>query len=483
MLLPTIHMPVLSDWKANNFDVFNKCANRLASLTENVGKDGPDYKQRLAYLAELGHRGDINALKSSIKRSIDVLAVCDLLNNDAQFLSQVKIRRDVMECLLLGSKSFGLQILKSLVRLYFEKYTTLMAFPDFRDFCSLLKWQLQSFMQRNKQRQRKSAFLNLCRDAELFLKAAPFAALLPRIQSNFSGMDSFLSNYSLDLYHNGDFVQQCEIMYYIHVLEGIPVGENHAILQQVIKNKDRMVCDPKYGPRLGHAALRILIDRSPDSSVSQFWLDTIMEIAGDPRLPKSSIPYQNWWAVLGQQYTDKVIAWLSQNDLRLFLEVLQDLSKDNSDMMRMYPARKEFIESLLDKKLISQTRLIFSAEAVNYVRRKYGSKPPKWMQFATIQGGSAKNTSFIYINLCNKAYMMEGTHVCSLRIIPSISKRANFTNYLCRSFSDYDCRSGFSYYRANSSDKTFAVIHDIYGYWQDKATDFLVNCGLPLRKY
>lgn len=473
-------MPVLADWKADNFKVFNQCANRLAALTENVGKGGPDYKQRLAYLAEVGHKGDIATLKSSITRSIDVLAVCDLLNNDPQFLAQVKIQSDVMDCLLLDSSCLGLQILKSLVRLYFEKFETLVAFPDFESFCNFLSWQLQAFLLRNKRRQRNSAFLNLCRDAKLFFKPDPFADLLPHIKNHFQSMDSFLSNYSLDLYHNGDFVQQCELIYYIQVLENIPVGANHSILGQIIKNKDRMVCDSKLGPRLGHAALRVLIDRSDASEVSQYWLDTIMEIAGDPRLPKSNISYQTWWALLGDSYAEKVIAWLSQSDLRLFLEVLQDSAQGNLSMERMYPRRKAFIEYLLDKKLITQTRLIFSGYAVEFVRRKYGVRPPKWLQFACISGNSNNNTSFIYINLRNKAYMMEGTHTCSLRILSSISPNAQFTNYACKWFTDSECRTQFVRFVGHKSDQTFTTQHDIYDYWQDRAIKFLRGCGLPL---
>src|SRR5690554_8060104 len=98
---------------------------------------------------------------------------------------------------------------------------------------------------------------------------------------------------------------------------------------------------------LGHAALEILIDRAASGLVSQAWQNTILTIAGDSRVPRTSSDYQRWWPILGEDRQAVVRGWFSRFDLRLFVEVLEQSASGETDIERMFRPRKKSMEGLL----------------------------------------------------------------------------------------------------------------------------------------
>ncbi|MEN1388145.1 EH signature domain-containing protein, partial [Pseudomonas aeruginosa] len=116
--------------------------------------------------------------------------------------------------------------------------------------------------------------------------------------------------------------------------------------------------------RIGHVALEILIDRAGQEP-GEVWQNFILNLAGDPRISRNSPNYREWWQFLGEERVQKVRGWLSKEDLRLFLQAVEQfgIETQNDDLQRMFPARKQFLEGLFKLKLIRNTRLLLGGRA------------------------------------------------------------------------------------------------------------------------
>lgn len=467
--------PDFSEWPKDAFDVYRKNTVRLLSISDGVSSS-PVYKEKKERMKRLCSAGKTEALRNVLKTGRDVLIFCDLLLNDDEFYDEVEIGKDFIQAVFLGGDRIGLQSLKLLMRLYFRRYSVMAGHPDFDFFCKVLKDQLSLRLEKTSAADMRTPFLSLCEFIRDFACVpGKNAAVLfsETVAERFSDFDEGLTFYSLDLYQNSDFVRQCRMFYYINLMRQIPLGKAHPVLDKIVQNKDCMLSDPAVGPYLGHAALRILIDRSRSSGISKNWLNAVLEIGKDPRMPKSAQSYQYWWSHLDKSYSDQVITWLSKNDLKLFLEILKESSVGSYDMHRMFPERKRFIEKLLSLGYVTQTRLFLSGSARYYIESKYISKRKEWLNFASV---TKSNTSFIFINLCNSVYMMEGTHICSLRLRGNMPKDSCITDYERERFSDHDCRSGFVECCENGD--YIEVKHQ--GAWTDKAVKFLKEHGLDV---
>lgn len=511
---PVLNCPDLSQWPEGTFDVYHDNIRRLQSISNQIGLGSDAYKERVRFFQQLCAQGSFSKIKSAVRTSIDVLAFCNLLVNDDEFYKKIGIRKDFLEVLFLQQRTLNSLCLKTLVRLYFDKFSQLFQHRDFDFFHNMLKQQLSwqfknaphqaAFAKSNQSNSTHKvnqgaqntslqagtgakvhaygAFYNLCKNAELFFQKDAVNALVNESLQHFSSLEECLNYYSLETYRNGEFVQQCQAFYYVNALKQIPLGQEHPVLQQVVQNKTRTLLVSNMGPCVGHAALRILIDRCRNQDISESWLNTILAIASDPRLPKTTTNYINWWGYLDESYPEQVIRWLSKNDLKLFLEILQDLSLSDKAMARMFPGRKAFIERLLDLGFVSQTRLFLTSTAISYLKNKYGPTSFNQVRFAEVS--PSQGTSYIYLNLCNQVHMMEGTHNCSLRMMGALPVNNRFTNYAIKTFADSECRTEFVKLNGPNYSDYIAQPHIANSDWQRKPIEFLRRHGLdfPLER-
>jgi nicotinamide mononucleotide adenylyltransferase len=192
------------------------------------------------------------------------------------------------------------------------------------------------------------------------------------------------------------------------------------------------------GKLLGHKALELLIDRTPDSGPSEVWQKTVIGIAGDPRVGWRSKSFQNWWQILGEERAKKVVGWLSRLDLRIFLEVLEaSARKTNTESIRrMYPPRKKFMEGLLEQGMVVQSRLFLSRDASMYLRSNYDADDVP--EHAVIMSG---HTSVIYLELTGGLHMVEGTDNMKIKILDALPSRPQILNFMVRRFNDTDFRA------------------------------------------
>lgn len=228
----------------------------------------------------------------------------------------------------------------------------------------------------------------------------------------------------IDGYASGQFIKRALTIYYVEQLKGIPVNQPHALLDEVGVPE---VFNAKYDDNdlIGHKVVNILLKRAPMQGVHESWQNTIIAIAGDPRVPKSHPNYLKWWSHIPEEQIKKVRGWLSKLDLKLFLEALEAFSESSLDagMKRMFPSRKKFLEGMHDAGAILHTKLYLSKQAERYIRQNY--KPEHIPEYSIVDDGER---SIIYAELTN-GHMVEGSHNCQIWFYSTLHESAQVLEY------------------------------------------------------
>ncbi|EHA1081390.1 transcriptional regulator [Photobacterium damselae] len=289
--------------------------------------------------------------------------------------------------------------------------------------------------------------------------------------------DRLIADMKLERYANGRYLTAAKGIYYIEQLQSIPLGSAHPLLEEVQKVS---VFDSRYDSDdlLGHQILKILIGRSMGSHISESWMNVILAIGGDPRVPSSNSRYIKWWKSLEPTFIQAVRGWLSKLDLKLFLEALEDYSYSsaNYELQRMYPSRKNFLEGMFDAGVILNTRLYMSQDAARYLKRNYD--PKHLPNFSTVRDG---DKSIIYVQM-DGAHMIEGSHSCYLWLYKHFDPSVCVFNYDIVNPTYSQLTSGINYQMSRLSSGAVAKItHSPNAYsWQKRALTTLRELGINL---
>lgn len=293
-------------------------------------------------------------------------------------------------------------------------------------------------------------------------------------------MESAFDRIGLGAYLDGRYSLVCRCRYYLEELKSIPMGMDHKILSE-ISNKSVYSAPGNEMPCMGHEVLRILIDRSKGSTLSESWLKVILEIAGDPRVPENSSNYRQWWSHLGIDRVGLMRGWLSRLDLKLFLKILEDYGKSsgNSDLQRMYPARKQFLEGLIDHGLVTNSRLFINLKAESFLKRGY--KEEDLPEYAKVNDSYR---SMIYLQV-GGLHMIEGSHNVKLWIFPKLPEASRILDYQATQFSPPALSSSLARLYANefgdNADPPIDIIHNPKNFlWQYQAITYLRGHGIKL---
>jgi hypothetical protein len=298
-------------------------------------------------------------------------------------------------------------------------------------------------------------------------------ALARHVREQGSELGATFEAYGLAGLDTGRYGDICRAHFYLETLRGLAPGEWDDVLDELLKPSVSKA--PYEGDkRIGHAALEILIDRAGEAP-GDAWQNFILNLAGDPRIASSSPNYRQWWLPLGEARINQVRGWLSKEDLRLFLQAVEQYGNESGkeDLQRMFPARKTFLEGLFKLGLIRHTRLMLGGIAQQSVRRIFGAEVKT--NFARMEG-TMNDKAAIYLD-CGDFHLVEGSHSFKIWVYLAQPGPA-MKSYERNSFSHSDLTIELpkAYKKLYPGLGYEAVTHN--GTWQRKVFDFLAENGI-----
>lgn len=458
----------LPEWKPRDFKVLHRSVKKIEEIGKSVGTGSDRFKIARERLARAAKTGGVPNLITQMNESIDVRAFTDLVCNDRAFTQSIAITRELLDRLAALRSPMSRLALTQLIRAYFIHYDKVADGSDLDDWCHFLTFQLKAF----GAKEGASELKTYAKHADLlFQRDAPHHVVQQAMDDKID-FDTLIHRFSLTGFSDGRYLTLCRYQYYLQTLNEIPVGAAHPILAEVC-NEDVVNAPFSGGKLLGHAILEALIDRAAPESISKPWQSTILNIAGDPRVPKTHRNYQQWWELLGPGRIAKMRGWLSRLDLKVFLKILEQSAKDgsNSEMERMFVSRKAFMEGLLKQNYVTESRLFLSDEAARYLKLHY--KRDELPSFARV---ASSKTSMIYLNISNRVHMIEGSHSFKMKLMDRLPATANVTDYGVNMFSDRDLRTsiGYKYHQEFAGkDGLIELTHDVHLNWQHNAIRYL----------
>lgn len=465
----------LPEWQDADFRLIREAEKTVVSIARGAGKGSGKFKDSCRMLLNASMHGNTQTLSASITSCIDVRAFTFLLASSDDFARRISLNRGLLDVLLVPRMPISKLSLVQLIRAYFVRYDTVAEKEALKHWQGFIQGQLNQ-LGLNSGTSDLSSYVKY--SSILFSSSGP-ADVVAFAKKRDLDFDRALNILGLTGFSAGRFLTLCRYQYYLDTLKTIPAGSEHQILYEIVK-KD-VVNAPFDGNRLlGHAILEVLIDRSEGQSISQAWQGSILTIAGDPRVPKSSSNYQQWWTLLGEKRIALMRGWLSRFDLALFLRVLEQSAKDgsNTDMERMFESRKRFMEGLLEQGIVIHSRLFLSRYAEHYLKSHY--KKDELPEYALV---ASQQTSMIYLNLSGNVHMIEGSHSFKLKLLDRLPTGTNILDYGVKVVSDSDLRTGIlnRYYREfKNVDGYRDLTHDVHLGWQNKAIQFIVGHGIAV---
>ncbi|UTF51785.1 EH signature domain-containing protein [Desulfomicrobium sp. ZS1] len=472
-----LSMPALRcmEWTERHFSEFSKCSARLSDIAQKAGTTSDAFNISVKNFLKIANSNNIEILYKEIIKPVHVRAITYLLLNNSSFRKKVPISQKLLRALEKPLGRLSNLALLSLVRLWFEYFDRLGPEEILKLFGNFLNDRLEKKAANSNC---STEFQNLYEYGPVIFKKDGPARLVETIPPG-STLNDVFNKPGLQGYESGRFQTICRMLYYIDTLGKIPVGTHHSVLDEVIK---RDVYEASYKDNLliGHKILSIIIDRSPEEDISDSWQNVLLSIAGDPRVPKSSPKYQKWWAFLTQKQISKVCGWLSKVDLKLFLQALEEhgVSSGNTDLQRMFPSRKKFLEGLIKQGLVKHSRLFIGSNADKFFKSIYGYK--ELPSYARVLDS---NRSIIYLHVGN-CHMIEGSHSFKLWIFTKLPDDIKILNYTKREFSVSDLSTSIVSECSNKFPNNFyytSIVHSPSNFnWQHKAISFLRSAGESL---
>lgn len=319
------------------------------------------------------------------------------------------------------------------------------------------------------------SLVTLRREGEWLLTLDGPLILVKSVRSKGEELGQTFETLGLSGFDVGRYGDICRAHYYLEVLRQLHPGEWDDVLDELLKPS---VSKAPYegGKRIGHAALEIMIDRAGDDP-GDAWQNFFLTLAGDPRIASSAQNFREWWKPLGEERIAKVCGWLSKEDLRLFLQAVEQygVESGNESLKRMFPARKLFLEGLFRLGLIRHTRLMLGRSAKASVKRILGGEVKT--SFASMDS-MMSDKAVIYLD-CGDFHLVEGSHLFKIWVY--LAQPGHWIkSYERNHFSHYDLTTSLpgQYKAAYPALPYEAVGH--HGFWQHKVFDFLAANGIEL---
>jgi len=461
------------EWNKADFEVVLANTRAIKILRQELGKGFNGYEDACLKFLRLVINDKQDELCENIHTTTDVRALTFLLVSSDKF-QKVTITKGLIDGLIVPRNPISSISLLQVINLFFNGFDQLMG-----NGSALLSDFIKEQLLHHAKKRGESDLKKLSINRDLIFNLNGPVLIVSKAKEKKQDLDVCFRFLGINGSASGRFHDVCRYNYYLETLKEIKIGSNDPILNEVCK-KEVYLSPGIEGMLLGHEILSILIDRAPAQEVSDSWQKTILTIAGDPRVTSSHPLFQQWWALLTEERVRKVKSWLSRFDLKLFLRVLESYGRDtgNTELVRMFPARKKLLEGLLDQGLVQHTRLFLSNHADQFTKRNY--KKGEIPQYATV---NTPDISMIYLQVGN-LHVIEGTHNFKFWVFPAIPYKAAVLNYSRKQFEKRELSGGLhNLYNQEFgfNDPVADITHAPKNCnWQNKAINYLQGYGIKL---
>ena len=359
-------------------------------------------------------------LPDLIYKPIMVRACIYLWLEETEFIKSKPVNHETLQKFNRIKPQIGYINLINLVQIFFKHYDRCGDLDSLSDF--ILK-QLSKL--NNKTAVGVMSSLNVNKDRIFHGKG--HRKVVEKAESDGTKLTDTMKELGIDETYEGRFKELAVGYYYIKKLDALDpnLSAEQSILDEVSAADVSEM--PYEGRLLGHSAIEALVNNADGRRIElpEHWLQTILSIAGDPRMPRTDKRFRKWWAQIPAEIIDLVYERLSGFDLKLFLEVLENFAARSGDaaLARMFPKRRLFLEGLRNQNLIRRSRLFISREAHYYLRSIY--KQEMLPNYARLND---PNTSIIYLKL-DRAHIVEGSHNHRFWIYTEIPENSAPNNY------------------------------------------------------
>ena len=465
----------LRNWPEQNFASLCENTKTLNTMAQSAGTGSRRFEEAQEALLAAAQRGE-QALYDRLRRPIDIRALSDLLGSQGDEARHIRLTPQLVNRLTGPRRQLSTLTLLRLISAWFRRYDRFNNPPGLRALGLLLQTQLE---QRQKDTGRTGP-LSLYAEHRALLFSVNAASKLAERADASSNFETIIDTYGLATESDSRLVTLARARYYLARLKALPVGADDPLLEKVTQPEIRDAPLDGEGELIGHAVLRSLISRADASSVSDAWRNTILSIAGDPRVPKGHPKYLQWWSRLEPALINKVRGWLAGFDLKLFLSALGQYGKDRNDkdLQRMYPARKRFLEGLLEQGLVNNTRLFISRDMKHYLRRSF--KEEELPAYAIVRDPR----SMIYLDVAG-VHILEGSHNRAIYGVPRLPQASQILDFGIERFHERALGKGLleqyaEEFNGHESD-CLQVTHRPERFsWQHRVIQYLQRQGITL---
>jgi len=450
---------------------------KKAATMETETGNNDAFERMLAVLRGMASSGRFDGLPELLRRRITARALSWLWLNDEVIGSRLLNTRLLAALLDAQQPRLTRMTLQQLAQLYFRRFDRLDEKEGVRELLerSLLQ-QLDLIPPSKIQTSRADPLVTLKREGHWLLGLDGPRHLAERVRQGGRELGETFMELGLHGFDDGRYGDICRAHFYLKTLRQLPLGESDPVLDELLKPE--VAKAPFEGEwRIGHVALEILIDRAGQEP-GEVWQNFILNLAGDPRISSTNERFVRWWRPLGEERIQKVRGWLSKEDLRLFLQAVEQygLETANTEMQRMFPARKRFLEGLFKLKLIRNTRLLLGGKAQQSVKRILGKDVKT--SFARMDG-QMTDKAVIYLD-CGDFHLVEGSHSFKIWVYLAAPGEALRT-YERNTFSHYDLTTTVpgTYKKLYPGLPYDSFVH-IPHVWQNKVFTLLAENGIAL---
>jgi hypothetical protein len=470
-----LRLPSISSLSEFHSDQYFSQWSNLTLQTKNIADgagQGEEYKALEQNVKQFVASGDVEKIKKILGKRKGVRVLTQLWI-DEDYVRKSTLNEDYIDYISAEHPKLGMSSLMNLISLVYRYFDALV---DGNIFNRLTQWLKQQINLRLKDRsQSTDTILSVLQQFDwLFDLSAP-KKLVDLAKNNHLDLNEQLKKLRLNELPQGRFLDICNAQYYLDTLKEIPVGEQHDILYELLK-PDVARMPYEEGKRVGHVALEIIIDRSAGTP-SEIWQNFVLGMAGDPRIANTSKNYRQWWKPIGENRIKTVTSWLAKEDLRLFLEAIQEYANQTGDasLSRMFPARKRFLEGLYEHGFIRNARLMLGHSAAATVKKVLGKNVTT--NYINLKGMA--QTSIIYLD-CGDFHIIEGSHNFKLWIYMGLPSN-KLADYSFNEVSHFNLTHSFPReFQQNDPNAKFESIQHSARTWQNNAIEFLIDNGVEL---